>query len=194
MILDDQHYGDGVELAKAIARGLNKEMHFLQAMGCEAVQLIDVLPPYTTDMWQIECQQIMWEGIDMIKFWHICYGSVDGQRDVFEDHAADMMPLFRESPANVIHLEFTNKGFSELEAFGDFPTDKVLGVGVVDAKNTMVESVEQIADRIRRALKVMPADRLLVSPDCGLGYFSRTTAFAKLRNMGQAAAEVRRAL
>jgi 5-methyltetrahydropteroyltriglutamate--homocysteine methyltransferase len=94
----------------------------------------------------------------------------------------------------VIHLEFTNKGFGELEAFGDFPTDKVLGVGVVDAKNTMVDSVEQIADRIRRALKVIPADRLLVSPDCGLGYFSRTTAFAKLRNMGQAAEEVRRSL
>ena len=56
---------------------------FLQDMGCESVQLIDVLPPYTTDMWQIECQQIMWEGINMIKFWHICYGSVDGQRDVF---------------------------------------------------------------------------------------------------------------
>ena len=68
------------------------------------------------------------------------------------------------------------------------------GVGVVDAKNTMVESVETIADRIRRCLKVVPADRLLVSPDCGLGYFSRTTAYAKLRNMGQAADEVRKAL
>jgi methionine synthase II (cobalamin-independent) len=54
--------------------------------------------------------------------------------------------------------------------------------------------VETIADRIRRCLKVGPADRLLVSPDCGLGYFSRTTAYAKLRNMGQAAEEVRKAL
>ena len=94
----------------------------------------------------------------------------------------------------MIHLEFTNKNFEELEAFGDFPADKVLGVGVVDAKNTMVESVEVIADRIRRALKVIPADRLMVQPDCGLGYFSRTTAYAKLRNMGQAANEVRAAL
>jgi 5-methyltetrahydropteroyltriglutamate--homocysteine methyltransferase len=194
VILDDQHYGDGVELAKDIARALNKEMHYLQDMGCEAVQLIDVLPPYTTDMWQVECQQIMWEGISMTKFWHVCYGSVDGQRDVFDDHAASMMPLFKESPADVIHLEMTNKDFSELDAFGEFPKDKVLGVGVVDAKNTMVESVEQIADRIRRALKVVPADRLLVAPDCGLGYFSRTTAYAKLRNMGQAADEVRKAL
>jgi 5-methyltetrahydropteroyltriglutamate--homocysteine methyltransferase len=194
IILDDQYYGDGVALAKDIARALNKELHYLQDQGLEAVQLIDVLPPYTTDMWQIECQQILFEGISMMKFWHVCYGSVDGQRDIFDDHAQEMMPLFRESPVDVVHLEFTNKDFAELDAFGEFPADKVLGVGVVDAKNTMVEPVEQIADRIRRALKVVPADRLLVAPDCGLGYFSRTTAYAKLRNMGQAADEVRRAL
>ena len=67
-------------------------------MGLEAVQLIDVLPPYTTDMWQIEMQNIMFEGVDAIKFWHVCYGSVDGQRDIFDNHAAAMMPLFKESP------------------------------------------------------------------------------------------------
>lgn len=194
VILDDQHYGDGVALAKDIARALNKELRFLQDMGLESMQLIDVLPPYTTDMWQIECQQIMFEGIHMIKFWHVCYGSVDGQRDVFDDHAASMMPLFKESPVDVIHLEFTNKGFAELDAFRDFPADKVLGVGVVDAKNTMVESADQIAHRIKHALDVVPADRLLVSPDCGLGYFSRTTAYAKLRNMGEAADTVRKGL
>lgn len=194
IILDDQYYGDNVALARDIARALNKELHYLQNMGCEAVQLIDVLPPYTTDMWQVECQHILFEGIDMIKFWHVCYGSVDGQRDVFDDHASAMMPLFKESPVDVIHLEFTNKGFSELETFRDFPTDKVLGVGVVDAKNTMVEQPDQIAERIKNALEIVPADRLLVSPDCGLGYFSRTTAFAKLRSMGQAAELVRAGL
>jgi 5-methyltetrahydropteroyltriglutamate--homocysteine methyltransferase len=78
--------------------------------------------------------------------------------------------------------------------FRDFPTDKVLGVGVVDAKNLQVETAEQIEERIRRGLEVVPADRLLVAPDCGLGYFSRTTAYAKLRNMGQAAANVRASL
>ena len=54
----------------------------------------------------------------------------------------------------------------------------MLGVGVVDAKNLQVETAEQIEERIRRALEVVPADRLLVAPDCGLGYFSRTAAYA----------------
>ena len=194
IIVDDQHYGDGVELAKDIARAMNKELKYLQSIGLEAIQLIDVLAPYTQDLWQIEVQDIMFEGITATKFWHICYGSVDGQRDVFEGKAADMMMLFKSAPVDVIHLEFANKHYDELEAFRDFPTDKVLGVGVVDAKNTMVEKPDEIAARIRRALDVVPADRLLVAPDCGLGYFSRTVAYAKLRSMGQARDMVRESL
>lgn len=191
VIVDDQHYGDPVALAQALARAMNKELLYLQSIGCEAVQLIDVLPPYTQDQWQMDAQHTMFEGVTMTKFWHICYGSVDGQRDVFEDKAEVMMPLFHETPCEVIHLEFTNRGFTELDAFREFPKDKVLGVGVVDAKDTHVEPAEQIAERINNALDIVPADRLLVSPDCGLGYFSRTTAYAKLRAMGEARDMVR---
>ena len=129
IIVKDEHYGDQVAVARDLAIALNKELKYLVSLGLEAVQLIDVLPPYTTDMWQIEMQNILFDGVDAIKFWHVCYGSVDGQRDIFDNHAASMMPLFKESPADVIHLEFTNKNFDELEAFRDFPTDKVLGVG-----------------------------------------------------------------
>ena len=194
VIVKDEYYGDQVAVARDLAIAMNSELKYLVSMGLAAVQLIDVLPPYTQDRWQIEMQQILFDGVDAIKFWHICYGSVDGQRDVFDGKAAEMMPLFKESPADVIHLEFTNKGFDELAAFRDFPTDKVLGVGVVDVKNLQVETPEQIEARIRGALEVVPADRLLVAPDCGLGYFSRTVAYAKLRAMGKAAASVRATL
>ena len=181
-------------MARDFATALNTELKYLVATGLEAVQLIDVLPPYTTDMWQIEMQNILFDGVDAIKFWHVCYGSVDGQRDVFDDHATAMMALFKESPADVIHLEMANKGYEELAAFRDFPTDKVLGVGVIDTKNMQVETTEQVAASIRRALEVVPPDRLLIAPDCGLGYFSRTVAYAKLRNMGRAAEMVRSTL
>jgi 5-methyltetrahydropteroyltriglutamate--homocysteine methyltransferase len=191
IIVDNQYYDDPVDVARDLAVAMNKELKYLVSMGLEAVQLIDVLAPYTQDMWQIEVQNAMFDGVDAIKFWHVCYGSVDGQRDVYEAKTADMMPLFKESTADVIHLESVSEEFSDLDAYRDFPSDKVLGLGVVNAKNTIVESPEQIADRIRERLKVVPADRFLVSPDCGLGYFSRTTAFAKLRNMGKAVEMVR---
>jgi 5-methyltetrahydropteroyltriglutamate--homocysteine methyltransferase len=194
VIVHDQHYGDPVKLAKDIAVALNQELKYLVSIGLEAVQLIDVLAPYTQDKWQMEVQHILFEGVKAMKFWHICYGSVDGQRDVFEGKAAQMMPLFKESVADVIHIEFANKGFDELDSFRAFPKNKVLGVGVVDSKNTQVETPELIASRIRNALKVVPADRLLVAPDCGLGYFSRTVAYAKLRAMGQATMQLRKTL
>jgi 5-methyltetrahydropteroyltriglutamate--homocysteine methyltransferase len=194
VIVKDEFYGDPIAVATDLAIAMNKELKYLVSMGLEAVQLIDVLAPYTQDRWQLDMQDIMFDGVDAIKFWHICYGSVDGQRDVFDGKAAEMMPLFKESPVDVIHLEMASKGYDELAAFSDFPTDKVLGVGVVDVKSLQVETPEQIEARIRRALEVVPADRLLVAPDCGLGYFSRTVAYAKLRAMGQAAATVRASL
>jgi 5-methyltetrahydropteroyltriglutamate--homocysteine methyltransferase len=194
VIVKDEYYGDPVAMARDFAIALNQELKYLVGMGLEAVQLIDVLPPYTTDMWQIEMQNVLFDGVDAIKFWHVCYGSVDGQRDVFDDHATAMMPLFKESPADVIHLEMANKGFQELAAFRDFPTDKVLGVGMIDTKNMQVETTEQVEASIRRALEVVPPDRLLIAPDCGLGYFSRTVAYAKLRAMGRAADAVRSTL
>ncbi|MGF1664927.1 MAG: hypothetical protein ACFCVC_01490 [Acidimicrobiia bacterium] len=191
VILHNEFYEDNIALARDIAVALNRELKYLVDQGLEAIQLIDVLPPYTNDLWQIEVQHTMFEGVEALKFWHVCYGSVDGQRDVYDDHAASMLGLFRESPVDVIHIETCNKDFSELEALRGFPADKVLGIGVVDAKNTMVEPPEQIAERIRKGLDIVPPDRLLISPDCGLGYFSRTVAYGKLRNMGKAVELVR---
>lgn len=194
VIVDDQFYGDPVKLATDFAIALNKELKYLVGMGLEAVQLIDVLAPYTQDRWQMDVQDILFDGVDAIKFWHVCYGSVDGQRDVFDGKAEQMMPLFKDTKADVIHLEFANKGFEELEAFRKFPKDKVLGLGVIDAKNTQVETPELVASRIQRALEIVPADRLLIAPDCGLGYFSRSVAYAKLRAMGEGTRRVRETL
>lgn len=183
VIMHDEHYGDPLAVAMDMAAALNTELRYLQDMGLEACQLIDVLPPYSQDDWQVEAQQRLFDGIHMTKLWHVCYGSVDSQTDVFENKAAEMMPVFAKSPADLIHLEFTNRDFAEIDAFSAFPDDKVLGVGVIDAKSAQVETPEVVAERIRRALQVVPADRLCVMTDCGLGYFSRTVAFGKLQAM-----------
>ena len=191
ILVDNQYYDDPIDVARDLAVAMNTELKHLVSMGLEGVQLIDVLAPYTQDEWQIEVQDIMFEGVDCLKFWHVCYGSVDGQRDVFEAKTREMIPLFAKSPVDVIHVESCSAEFNDLDAYRDFPEDKVLGLGVVDAKNSIVETPEVIADRIRERLEYVPADRFLVSPDCGLGYFSRTTAYAKLHAMGQAVKTVR---
>ena len=73
---------------------------------------------------------------------------------------------------------------------------KVLGLGFIDVKEPNIEKPEKVANRIRRVLDagIVPAERLLVMPDCGLGYMSRTVAAAKLRAMGDGVKMVREEL
>jgi 5-methyltetrahydropteroyltriglutamate--homocysteine methyltransferase len=64
-------------------------------------------------------------------------------------------------------------------------------LGVIDLGSEEVESVEVVADRIRAALKHLPAERLVLAPDCGMKYLSRASAFGKLKAMADAASVVR---
>jgi 5-methyltetrahydropteroyltriglutamate--homocysteine methyltransferase len=71
---------------------------------------------------------------------------------------------------------------------------KTIMLGVIDLKDTGVETPEQVADRIRDALKFVDAKRLVPAPDCGMKYLARDTAFGKLKALSEGAAMVRRDL
>ena len=61
--------------------------------------------------------------------------------------------------------------------------DKTIVLGVLDLGSGEVETPEAVAERIRRALEVVPPDRLVVAPDCGMKYLPRERAFRKLEAM-----------
>jgi 5-methyltetrahydropteroyltriglutamate--homocysteine methyltransferase len=70
--------------------------------------------------------------------------------------------------------------------------DKTIVLGVLDlSDDAPVETPESVADHLRRALDHVPAERLVVAPDCGMKYLSRPTAFAKLETMVAGAERVR---
>ena len=69
-----------------------------------------------------------------------------------------------------------------------------LAMGVVDVKTHDVESAGLIADRVRRALNVIPAEKLMINPDCGLVHLPREVAFNKLSAMAEGARMVREGL
>ena len=71
---------------------------------------------------------------------------------------------------------------------------KTIMLGVLDLADNNVETPETVAQRIRRALPHVPAERLVIAPDCGLKYLSREVAFGKMRAMVEGAAMVRRDL
>ncbi len=68
---------------------------------------------------------------------------------------------------------------------------KRIQFGVLDLRDAEVESVELVAERIRRALDHVEADRLVIAPDCGCKYLSRAVAQGKVDSMVKAAALVR---
>jgi 5-methyltetrahydropteroyltriglutamate--homocysteine methyltransferase len=71
---------------------------------------------------------------------------------------------------------------------------KTIILGVLDLSDMTVETPETVAGRIRRALDHVPAERIVVAPDCGLKYLPRDIAFAKTRAMVQGTEIVRREL
>ena len=66
-----------------------------------------------------------------------------------------------------------------------------VGLGVIDVKTADVEPPDLVASRIRRALEIVPAERLVINPDCGLRHLPADVARAKLRAMVAGAAQVR---
>ena len=69
--------------------------------------------------------------------------------------------------------------------------DKTVVVGVLDLNDPDIETPERLAQRIRAALEVIPPERLIVAPDCGMKYLPRDVAFGKLRSLVEAARQVR---
>jgi 5-methyltetrahydropteroyltriglutamate--homocysteine methyltransferase len=81
----------------------------------------------------------------------------------------------------------------DLSVLRDLP-GKRIHIGVLDLSRKDVESAEEVAGRIRAALAVLPAERIVCAPDCGMKYLPREVAFGKLRAMAEGAALVRREL
>ena len=69
---------------------------------------------------------------------------------------------------------------------------KRIHVGVIDLRDTTVETPEIVAERIRVALGRLPLERMVVAPDCGMKYLPRDVAFGKMQAMAGAAKILRR--
>lgn len=193
IVVKDRYYNDQGAVALDLAAALNQELHYLRdTFGLEAAQMIDVSPHYLREPWQIEAINRTFEGLDdMLKFWHVCYGRTEGQTVIFENKVSDVISIFAETGIDVLLHEMAGRGYAELDSFRKFPEDRVLCAGVINDHEMQVETVDEVAAGIRRLLDVIPAERLMVAPDCGLRWLPRHIAAHKLRVMGEAAQLVR---
>ncbi len=124
---------------------------------------------------------------------HVCYGN-SYARPLWQGHYDFLFPAVLGATVDQLVLEFARKGYEDLPAVQRSGWDRDIGLGVIDVKSSEVETPALVADRIRGALDLVPAERLIINPDCGLRNLPGPVARAKLAAMAEGAAAVRREL
>ena len=178
----NDHYADERGLALAYAEAVNDELHDLKAAGADVVQIDEPYlqaRPEPAREYAIEAINRALEGIDGETVLHTCFGYAHIVHDRLSGY-----PFLRElndCRATHLSLEAAQPNLDP-EVLRDVP-DKVIVLGVLDLGSSEVETPDVVAERIRRALAVLPPERLVVAPDCGMKYLPRKLAFRKLEAM-----------
>jgi 5-methyltetrahydropteroyltriglutamate--homocysteine methyltransferase len=179
----DEYYGDERSLALAYADALNDEIRALAVAGCEMVQLDEPVftrLPEKLYAYGVEAMDRAFAGAALMSCVHICYGyrARLGNKE-WKYGYADIFPALRHAHVQQYSLEFAEPNLSP-EILTDLP-GKSIQFGVIDVGTDAVESPELVADRLRAALEVVPAERLIAAPDCGCVARTREATRAKLR-------------
>jgi 5-methyltetrahydropteroyltriglutamate--homocysteine methyltransferase len=186
----NDHYANDRDLALAYAEAVNEELRDLKAAGADVVQIDEPYlqaRPEPAREYAVDSINRALHGIDGDTVLHTCFGYAH----IVHDRPAGY-PFFREladCAATQLSLEAAQPGLDP-DVLREV-ADKVIVLGVLDLGSPEAETPELVADRIRQALTVLPPDRLVVAPDCGMKYLSRELAFRKLEAMVAGARIVR---
>lgn len=190
----DSYYFAEKELAFALAEAIQKEVQSLVEAGCTRIQIdepVSIREPLKFLDYGVEALETCFKGAEgIIKEVHICRGYPNNEKDTKAEIEAygQIIEALSRSIINNIAVEDAHENLS-LDLFKRFGAKGVV-LGVVDIGNPRVETVEEIETRIKEVLQVVPPDRLLVAPDCGLLLLQPDIAKAKLANMVAAAKNV----
>jgi 5-methyltetrahydropteroyltriglutamate--homocysteine methyltransferase len=222
--ISDRAYRSREHLAEDIVRVLREEVHDLLAAGATLVQLDEPVlsevvftgakntrsfmcgalsekgDPGHELVFATELINQVVSGLPRDRLGlHVCRGN--WTRDERAALAGDYRPLLsvlQQVEIGTLFLELCTPRAGEIDVLKDLPSDRRIGVGVVNQKLDQVESVDDIAARARRAIAVFGPERVLLTPDCGFATFadspvaSAAIAEAKLAAVVRAAHLLRR--
>ncbi|HUZ21335.1 MAG TPA: PfkB family carbohydrate kinase [Acidimicrobiales bacterium] len=188
----NEAYGNERELVMALAHVLHSACAALVGAGVTHVQIDE---PFLAGYPEaahcaVQAVNVMTEGVAAHFALHVCYGNRYA-RPAWEGHYDFLFPAVIDAHVDELVLEFARKGLDDLELARRYPSNFEIGVGVVNVKSKEVEPVEVIEARLRQALQLVPAERIVVNPDCGLRHLPTAVARAKLSAMCEATANVR---
>jgi 5-methyltetrahydropteroyltriglutamate--homocysteine methyltransferase len=191
----NEFYPSDKELVFDLADILNEELKNLVKAGCMFIQVDEpIWVGYPQDMpWLVESFNRLVKGVNAKIALHVCYGNYQLKK-LFSGQYDELFPAILETHADQISMEFAVSNGAGLDLFTRHKTDKEIVVGVIDVKSEEIESTEVVVRRIRQALEYIPAEKMYISPDCGMKFMPRDRAYGKLRAMVEGARIVRQEL
>jgi 5-methyltetrahydropteroyltriglutamate--homocysteine methyltransferase len=189
-LAQNDYYASDTELAMDYAAAVNEEIGDLFAAGADVVQVDEPymqVHPEDARSYGIAALQRALDGIAGTTAVHICFGY--GAMVKGKPARYDFLSELSATTVQQVSVETAQSALdcSVLASLGG----KTVVLGVLDLSTNDVEPAELVADRIRRALPYVPAERLIVAPDCGMKYLTREVARAKLAAMVRGAGLVR---
>jgi 5-methyltetrahydropteroyltriglutamate--homocysteine methyltransferase len=181
----NEYYPDRRSAALALAACIRKEVEALIDAGCKIIQIDEPAVSVRPDELEvaIETMQAITEGQNAYFVTHICYGAFE-----------KIYPKMLEIPVDNFDLEMSNSGLDMLELFRKYPFTKDISFGVVDVHSHIIEPVDIIKERIKKALEFIPQGQLWIDPDCGLKTRTIEESKAKLNNIMIAVKDMRQRL
>ncbi|CAH0528568.1 2-hydroxypropyl-CoM lyase [Allocatenococcus thiocycli] len=200
--LYDDHYKSREKLAWEFAKILNQEAKELEAAGVDIIQFdepaFNVFFDEVND-WGIAALERAIEGLKCETVVHICYGygikaNTDWKKTLGSEwrQYEEVFPKLQKSNIDIISLECHNSRVP-IELLGLLRGKKVM-VGVIDVATDTIETPEEVADTLRKALEFVDADKLYPCTNCGMAPLSRQIARGKLNALSAGADIVRREL
>ncbi len=200
--LYDGHYKSREKLAWEFAKILNQEARELEAAGVDIIQFdepaFNVFFDEVND-WGVATLERALEGLKCETTVHICYGygikaNTDWKKTLGSEwrQYEEAFPKLQQSKIDIVSLECQNSRVP-MDLIELIRGKKVM-VGAIDVATNVIETPEQVADTLRKALQFVDADKLYPSTNCGMAPLGREVARGKLKALSAGAEIIRQEL
>lgn len=185
-LIPNDEYPDRYALTEALIPLVRRELESLVAAGCAEICVDEPSmscyayredPRRFCDIFRRTVESV--QGRCRLST-HLCFGNYKG-RAVAPRRYGPMFPAFLDLPIDEMHLEMASREFAELEVIGAVAERMDVAVGIIDVKSYYIETPEDVAARVRDCLRLVPAERLSLAPDCGLSQTARWASRRKLK-------------
>ncbi|AXH34255.1 methionine synthase [Humibacter sp. BT305] len=200
--LYDAHYRSREKLAWEFAGILNEEARELQEAGVDVIQFdepaFNVFFDEVND-WGVAALERAIEGLTCETAVHVCYGygikaNTDWKETLGDEwrQYEEIFPKIQASDIDIVSLE-SQHSHVPIDLIELIRGKKVM-VGAIDVATSTIETPEEVAETLRRALPFVDADLLYPSTNCGMAPLARSVANAKLVALAEGAAILRNEL